>query len=156
VLTPDQKGAIAETAVIYLATKLGIPVWTPVAEGGRVDLILEVDGKLLRVQCKWASRRGGVMVVQCRSCRRTRNGYVRRSYGADEVDFIAAYCADVERCYLLPAEVFAGRPVVQLRLSPPLNGQRLRINWAESFEFTATLGALGAVAQLGERRAGSA
>jgi hypothetical protein len=44
---------------------------------------------------------------------------------------------------------------VQLRLAPTLNNQRQGINWAEHYEFEARLRALGAVAQLGERLAGS-
>jgi PD-(D/E)XK endonuclease len=63
VLTPSQKGAIAETAIVAAATKLGIPVLRPVAEGGRYDIVLDVDGQLLKVQCKWAPRKGGVIVV---------------------------------------------------------------------------------------------
>jgi hypothetical protein len=41
-------------------------------------------------------------------------------------------------------------------LSPTRNNQSAGINWAKDFEFAATLGVLGAVAQLGERRDGIA
>jgi hypothetical protein len=41
-------------------------------------------------------------------------------------------------------------------LSPAKNNQKERINWAKDYEFAATLGPLGAVAQLGERRHGMA
>ena len=37
-LTTDQKGAIAETAIVHEAVKLGIEVYRPVMEGGRFDL----------------------------------------------------------------------------------------------------------------------
>jgi hypothetical protein len=77
-------------------------------------------------------------------------------YVADEVDAIAAYCAPLDRCYFLPLASLTQRRYVQLRLAPTRNNQRRGINWAEDFEFGATLGRLGAVAQLGERRAGSA
>jgi hypothetical protein len=43
------------------------------------------------------------------------------------------------------------RGTVQLRLSPTHNNQQLKINWADDYDFAARLGALGAVAQLGER-----
>jgi hypothetical protein len=45
-LTSDQKGAIAETAIIHAAIKLGVNVYTPVVEGGRYDMIFEVGLKL--------------------------------------------------------------------------------------------------------------
>jgi PD-(D/E)XK endonuclease len=55
VLTTDQKGAIAESAIAHEAAKLGVGVYRPLIEGGRYDLILEVNTQLIRVQCKWAT-----------------------------------------------------------------------------------------------------
>ena len=154
-LTTDQKGAIAETAITHAAVKLGVFVLKPLSEGGRYDLIFDVDGALLRVQCKWAARNGSVIVIHCQSARRTREGFSRRPYTRDEVDALAAYCLDLDRCYLLPPELWAGRSAVQLRVPPTLNNQRLRIHWAEQYQFEARLGGKrGAVAQLGERLLG--
>jgi hypothetical protein len=139
VLTTDQKGAIAETAIVHAAVKLGIGVYKPISEGGRYDLIFDIGRRLLRVQCKWATRCGDVMAVRTYSSRRSRNGNLKRSYTADEVDVIAVYCLDVDRCYLLQVDHFDGRTEFQLRLKPCRNNQRLRINWASDFEFDATL-----------------
>ena len=61
----------------------------------------------------------------------------------------------MDRCYFLPLDVFAGRTVIQLRLTAARNNQRAGVNWAKDFEFDATLGPHGAIAQLGERLAGS-
>ena len=63
---------------------------------------------------------------------------------------------ELERCFLLPMGMFAARTYLQLRLAPSKNYQRARVNWADDYAFEATLKRLGAVAQLGERRAGSA
>ncbi len=41
-LTTDQKGAIAESAIVHAAIKAGIDVYRPVREGGRYDLIFDV------------------------------------------------------------------------------------------------------------------
>jgi hypothetical protein len=155
-MTTNQKGAIAETAIAHAATKLGIEVYRPVAEGGRYDMIFVTDQTLLRVQCKWAARRGQTLTVECRSCRRARAGYVRRTYSKREVDAIAAYSADLDTCYFIPIERVAERPTIRLRLGATRNNQQLGINWAADFELAARLGRHGAVAQLGERRAGSA
>ena len=155
-LSPDQKGAIAESAIVHVATKLGVDAYKPCSEGGRYDVILDVEGRLLRVQCKWAVRHGAVVVIRCYSCRRSRTGMIKRVYTVDEIDVIAAYCADLDRCFLLPPELFDGRAHVQLRLSPALNNQRVGIKWAEEFDFAARIRRQqGAVAQLGERLAGS-
>ena len=116
-LTTDQKGAIAETAIAHAATTLGIEVYRPIAEGGRFDMIFLLCDDLVRVQCKWARRHGDVIIVRC---------YRIRSH-------------------------------IQLRLGPTKNNQTIGVHWADDFEFAATLAQpQGAVAQLGERRAGSA
>jgi hypothetical protein len=116
VLTTDQKGNIAEAAIVATAVKLGIDVYRPVGEGGRYDMIFEVDEHLIRVQCKWAPRHGDVVVLRCYSCRRNRDGLVRRKYVAGEIDAFAAYCPDTDSCYFLPFELFSGRSQVLLRL----------------------------------------
>jgi hypothetical protein len=141
-MTPDQKGSLAEAAIACAAIRLGIGVLKPLNDGLRHDLLFDLHPRLVRVQCKWATRDGDVVVVRCRSCRRGRDGYVRRSYSADEVDAIAAYCLDLDRCYFLPIDRFAGYTTVLLRLAPTRNNQKLGVNWAEHFEFDATLGQL--------------
>jgi hypothetical protein len=154
-MTTNQKGAIAETAVAHAATKLGIDVYRPVVEGGRYDLIFGIGTELLRIQCKWGARHGDVIIVRCKSCRRTRDGLLHRRYTADEIDAFAAYCVDTNHCYYLPIQRFAYSQAIQLRIAPTRNNQRRGINWAEDFELAATLARHGAVAQLGERAAGS-
>jgi hypothetical protein len=154
-MTTDQKGAIAEACVTAVAVKLGVDVYKPVAEGGRYDLILDLGCKLLRVQCKWAARRKGALVVSCQSSRRTADGFIRRYYTPDEVDAIAAYSLEFDRCFLIPIARVANRPAIALRIEPCRNNQRRRINWADDYDFAATLRRQqGAVAQLGERQHG--
>jgi prevent-host-death family protein len=152
VLTTNDKGAIAETAIAAAATKLGVPVLRPIVEHGRYDLAFEIGDRLLRVQCKWGllDPAGAVIRVTLRSNRFTPAGYVHRSYTATEIDLVAVYCEPLDRCYLVQIDVVAGRRAIYLRLKPPLNGQRACIQLASSFEFE------GAVAQLEEHRHGMA
>ena len=71
----------------------------------------------------------------------------KRLYTADEIDAFAAYAAEIDRCYFLPIEQFPRRAQICLRLGPTRNNQRQLINWADDFEFAATLA-------LGERMPG--
>jgi PD-(D/E)XK nuclease superfamily protein len=67
-LSSNTKGAIAEQAIVFAATKLHVPVWKPTSEHGRVDLLLEIGGRLQRVQVKWgrlSKRRDVVMRSTC-------------------------------------------------------------------------------------------
>ncbi len=120
-------------------------------EHGRFDLAFEIGPRLLRVQCKWGclARDRSVITVRTGGSRCTPNGDVLSSYAEDEIDLLAVYCGEIDRCYLLPPRLVAGRREIALRLTPPRNAQRACINLADDYEFT------GAVAQLGERVAGS-
>ena len=78
-----------------------------------------------------------------------------RRYSSAEIDALAAYSAELDRCYLLPMSL-ATRRMVHLRLAPSRNNQLIGVNWARDYEFGATLSRLrGPIAQLGERLAGS-
>ena len=149
-LTTNQKGAIAETAIVHAAARLGIDVYRPTFEGGRYDFIFDL-GELVRVQCKWAARYDEVLIVRCCSARRTRHGIVSRPYTPEEIDAFAAYCLELDRCYFLPVTSFPHRRAIQLRLAPARNNQRTGVHWARDFEFEVTLQGHGAIAQLGER-----
>jgi hypothetical protein len=134
VLTSDQKGAVAETAVAHAAARVGIGVLKPLAPE-RYDLAFDVGGRLLRVQCKWASRRGDVVTIYCYSSCRAATGLTRKTYSRNDADLIVGYCCELERCYVVSAERFDGRHQVDLRLTPTRNNQSLRINWARDYEF---------------------
>jgi prevent-host-death family protein len=151
VLTSNQKGGIAETKIAAAATELGISVLRPIVEHGRYDLAFELGERILRVQCKWGGldSEGAFIRVNLQSSWLSPNGYVHVSYTEDEIDLVAVYCADLDRCYLLPSSLAAGRRAIHLRLSPPRNGQRACINLASDFEFP------GAIAQLGEHLRGT-
>ena len=143
----NHKGAVAEAKIAAAAIALGIPVLKPMSEHGRYDLVFEIEGRLLRIQCKWAPRRGDILGVNVGGSYLSARGYVRSTYGPDEIDAVAAYSADLDQCYLLPIDLVAGLSYVHLRLAPTKNGQRAGLNWAADYTLE------GAVAQL-ERASG--
>jgi prevent-host-death family protein len=151
VLTTNQKGAIAETKIAAAATELGVPVLRPIVDHARYDLAFEMEGGILRVQCKWGAldEAAGVIKVNLTSSRCTPDGYERRYYEADEIDLVAVYCAPLDRCYLLSSSMVVCRRSVQLRVTSPLNGQTASVNLADDFLFP------GAIAQLGGRLRGT-
>jgi hypothetical protein len=98
--------------------------------------------------CKWARRSGDVVVVNIRTSRHTRRGYITTTYSADEVDGIAAWCDETGECYFIPIADVDGQGYLHLRLAPARNNQELLVHWASQYR-------LGAIAQLGERVTGS-
>jgi hypothetical protein len=148
-MTSNQKGAIAEAEFYCAAVWAGVPVSRPMSEHGRADLILELEGSLRRIQCKWGNLSKGAVSVRIGTCRLTPQGYVRTTYGADQVDAFGIYCAALDRCYLLPISEAARQIQVHLRVDPAKNNQHVGLKYAAQFEFP------GAIAQLGERQSGT-
>jgi hypothetical protein len=68
--------------------------------------------------------------------------------GRPRPDGLAAYSMALDLSLWLPIEEFAGQSYLHLRTVPARNRQRSGVKWAGSYH-------LGAVAQLGERLAGS-
>jgi hypothetical protein len=139
-LTPSQKGAAAEAEIAAAAIRLRLQVLRPVGEGGRYDLAIDIGEKLLRVQCKWASRRGYVLTVHCVTSRCTPHGYRRTTYTADEIDAIAAYAPDTDRCYLIPVDEVEGHATISLRVAPTRNNQAQLVRWAKDYELEDAIG----------------
>jgi prevent-host-death family protein len=150
VLTSNDKGNIAEAAIALEAIKLGIDVLKPVTEHSRYDLAFDLGDRIVRVQCKWGAldRDRGVVCVRVGGSRHTPSGYVQSRYSAEEIDAVGVYCQGLDEVYLVPAEVVVGKRQLHLRIAPSRNSQLACINLGSDYR-------LGAIAQLGERSAGS-
>ncbi len=147
----NHKGSRAELEVAAAAARFGLGVLHPLTEHGRYDLVLDLGGRLVRMQCKWGRIVDDQLIaVGLKTSRHTPSGYLRTCYDASEVDAVAVYCGDNDTCYLLPIALVEGRSSIHLRLQPPRNGQRASLHFAAHYEFP------GAVAQLGERCRGTA
>jgi prevent-host-death family protein len=147
---PNHKGNVAELAIAKEAASLGLSVFAPLTEHERYDLVIGVAGRLLRVQCKWGAHKGDVICVRVGSCSHSpTQGYLRSTYDRSEIDVVAVYCGDLNRCYLLPVDLIAGQGAIHLRLAPARNNQRAALNLAVNYELR------GAIAQLEERLTGS-
>jgi hypothetical protein len=141
-LTTSQKGAIAESAITTAVMELGLTVLRPLCEGGRYDLVIDLEPRLLRVQCKTARTDGGALLVPTKTNRLTGRGYHGTCYTSDEADALAAYCPATGCTYLLPISEVAGRSLVHLRLSAPKNNQTSGVRWARDYELATAVARL--------------
>ena len=91
-----------------------------------------------------------MVIVNTGGSRLSPGGYVRSTYTEAEIDLFGVYCGEIDRCFLMPASLAAGKHTQYLRLAPPRNNQRACITLASNFDFG------GAIAQLGERCHGMA
>ena len=91
---PNHKGNVAELAIAKEAASLGLSVLMPITEHERYDLIIGIKGRLLRVQCKWASCQGDVVYVRLKSSYHSPDAGAMfvATYDAGEIDAVAVYC----------------------------------------------------------------
>jgi hypothetical protein len=138
-LSTSQKGAAAEAEIAAAAIRLDLVVLRPLGDGGRYDLAIDTGQRILRVQCKWASRQGEVIMAYCVTCRHTPGGYRRTTYSADEIDAIAVYSPDTDGCYLIPVREVDGCATISLRLRPTRNNQAAKVRWASDYELERSI-----------------
>ena len=105
-----QKGDIAEHAVALYALKQGWGVLQPIGDRLPYDLVLDVDGTLIRVQVKsaWRNAKSGNHVVDNRRTKTNRRVMKRSAYRKEDFDFAVAFLEDSEIFYIFPVEVFIG------------------------------------------------
>lgn len=136
------RGSLTELAIAKEAARCGVGVLFPITEHGRYDMAFEVGNELFRVQCKSASKQGEVVAVRLATNRRCASGFKQTTYSSDEIDLVAAYCDQLDTCYMIPIERVEGMRSIHLRLTKARNNQRVAVNFAADYEFP------GAVAQL--------
>lgn len=110
---------------------LGYNVSIPFGDCERYDFIADCNGVLLRIQCKTATIQdgGSSFLVNGRSSVKKNKKVSHRRYTKDEIDFFATYFNS--NCYLIPVEEMGSSKV--LRIIPPKNYQKDRINLAEDY-----------------------
>ena len=135
-LKRKQKGNLTELKCISAFYELGYQCSIPYGENSRYDLIADIDGKLIRVQCKTSREVDeGVIEFPCRSSRSNTQSNLQRRYTADEIDYFCTYWKG--KCYLIPISECS--VTKKLRFIPPKNGQKVGITYAKDYELQGQL-----------------
>ena len=103
------KGDIAEQAVILEALKRGWAVLRPLGDRLPYDLVLDLKGKLIKVQVKsaWLDKKSGNFVVDNRRTKTNRRRMLRELYKLSDFDFAVIYLDGLNIFYIFPFEIFA-------------------------------------------------
>ncbi|MBV8117415.1 MAG: hypothetical protein JOZ01_05530, partial [Candidatus Eremiobacteraeota bacterium] len=120
-------GDRSEIETMAALNRAGYAVFVPFGENHRYDLVADKDGALLRIQVKTGRLRNGAIQFGCWSTHAHKNGFSSRTY-VGEVDYIAVYCPDVDRVFMVPIE--DTRTWGTLRWLPAKNRQSRRVRWA--------------------------
>lgn len=94
-LSTQFKGAITELLVAAHLMSLGYNVSQPLTQDSKYDLIVDVHGKLLRLQVKTSrlnpDTKGKSIKFNCRSTTNNVRECKNRYYSSEEIDFFATY-----------------------------------------------------------------
>lgn len=146
------RGNIAEVMVLAAFVRRGFEVALPFGSGQPYDLVVDLGGPFLRVQCKRAWPIRGCLVFNCRS---TDHGRGPQSYRG-LADIFGVYFPQTDSVFLVPLDgvaEFEGR----LRLEPARNNQKRGVRPASDFAMDRwTVEALREVAFAGQAAMGVA
>ena len=91
-LSSQKKGTITEMAVAIYLLQLGYNVSQPFCQDSKYDLIVDVEGKLLRLQVKKARLASSTSITfSCRSTTTNVKNCKSKKYNAEEIDYFATY-----------------------------------------------------------------
>jgi hypothetical protein len=132
---PVDVGQRTEAAILSELVRRGYSVLLPFGVNQRYDLVLDLDGKFVRAQCKTGRLRNGVVFFSTKSVQSNTRRAVIRNYDGD-ADVFLAYCPATARVYCVPVEE-APTTYMYLRVKPTRNGQKHRVRWASDYELPA-------------------
>jgi hypothetical protein len=132
---PKVVGERSQLAIIVALDRVGYPVFLPLGENTRYDLVIDEGTRLARVQCKTGRLRGGaVRFKACSSYAHHPNPKILKRDYVDEIEYFGVYCTETQRVYLIPIEEVEPLWECALRVDPPRNGQRSGIRDAAEYE----------------------
>ena len=137
-LTSKQKGNLTELQCLTAFYENGCHVSLPYGENSRYDMIVDVNGKLLRVQVKTSSLKKedlNAIEFSCKSSHVNSSGVKNIRYSEKEIDYFATYWNN--QCYLVPVQECSVSKT--LRFAPPKNGQIKGISFASEYELKKQL-----------------
>ncbi len=133
----QKTGDISEYAAITRLLECGYSVLQPLGQMHRYDLVIEDEGKFLRVQVKtgWLDHDDSVIHYANHSNTyhyygvNNRAGTTSRSY-TGQCEYFCVYLEKLRKVYLIPINEAGGT----LRLTPTKNNQEKNVRWAKDYE----------------------
>ena len=127
------KGITTELLGVLAFQKRGYYCSTPVDPSCRYDFIVDIEGKLLRIQSKTSSlyknKLDSIIFSTCRTTTNTKET-IQHTYTANEIDYFYTHYNGYD--FLIPVEEIKGTSKI-LRLTTPLNRNILNINIAYDY-----------------------
>ncbi len=102
------KGDVAEQATILKLLEFGWGVSKPVGDRHSYDLIVDINGKLVKLQVKsaWFNTSDQNYCVDVRRTKTNRRFMIRSLYNKQDFDFAIVYIPEKRIFYVFPVEIF--------------------------------------------------
>lgn len=127
-------GNMAESVILAEFQKMEIPVSIPFGRNEPYDFIIDTKEGFKSVQVKHGTYKNGCVVSEI-TRKRTYKKTQRVSYKGI-VDYIAIWCSEINRAFLLKPEEFKAIQTAYLRVEQPKNNSCIStIVWAEQYDF---------------------
>jgi len=128
-----KKGLLTELQCELDFSRMGFVVSKPIIPDSRYDYIVDIKGKLLRIQCKTGTAYDKDETAFSFLCCSTNwNNKNIHSYNKDEIDYY--YIVFKNKSYLFPVEL-GNKKMKILRLETKNKGNQCTITWAKDYEF---------------------
>jgi PD-(D/E)XK endonuclease len=129
---PVDVGLRSEAAIVSQLVQRGYSVLLPFGVNQRYDLVIDLDGELLKAQCKTGRLSNGVIRFSTRSVTTTKTRNVARGYSG-EVDSFLVF-RPTNGCVYGSPVAHAPATGMFLRVRGCRNRQRNGVNWASDYE----------------------
>ena len=135
-LSSKQKGNLTELQCLAAFMAEGCGVSIPYGDNSKYDFVVDIGGKLFKIQVKTASLKDeGAIKFSCRTTHVNCSGVKNERYSSNDIDFFATYWDN--KCYLIP--IAESSVEKTLRFIPPKNGQIKGISFAKDYELAEQL-----------------
>lgn len=125
-------GSITELQCITAFTQLGYQVSLPFGGQARYDFLVDVKGKIIRVQVKTSKyKENGTINFECRNSHYLQGHHTHSKYSEEEIDYFATFYNG--ECYLVPIQECGSTKSLRIE---PLKGTRntSNVNWARDYQ----------------------
>lgn len=134
-------GSVGESIALAEFTKRGYNVSIPFSENCPYDLVVEKNGKLLKIQCKTTEHIKN-NCMEFNICRSNGFTYKKERYTNDEIDFVFVYCLENDYMGLIPIYEANKSSTFTIRLYLPKNNQKKGIHLYTDYEFSNVINTL--------------
>lgn len=128
-------GNKTEAIILAELVKKDYVVLLPFGDNERYDLVVDISGIFIRIQCKTATKTNGTICFSVRSVYLgADHKTIRNPYSSNDIDCFMVYSSDVDKIYIIDV-TDAGSSEIKLRIDNTEQRGGSPIRWARDYEF---------------------